>query len=224
MSKDNYIPKKEYQKLRRKSCGSKRGYLNKEEATKAINNFMSFMFRTEGRKIGFMEPYKCHFCREWHFGHPPQKHRRKNMDLDLVEKWGMSGLLEGVKNSKAMAEVLEEAAIVLINKSGKVDQDMLAKSACLTFPLLRRVFGEKEFQFDRKAKSINRESVLVDLVNHDFVGSTGTYKGNEEEIELMVCEAASKELSNKISSYKDFVVSGIEVEISKDSFSVSVVL
>jgi hypothetical protein len=224
MSKNDYMPKKQYQKLRKKSCGSKRGYVDEQEARTAINNFMSFMFWTEGRKTGFMEPYKCRFCREWHFGHPPQKHRRKHMNLDLVEKWEMSGLLQGVKNSKAMAEVLEEAAIVLINKSGKVDQEMLAKSASLTFPMLRRVFGEKELKFDRHAKSGNRETVSVDLVNHGFFSYTGTYKGDQEEIEIMICDAASKELSKKIAAYEQIVVSGIEVQITKDSFSVSVSL
>jgi len=217
----HYIKKKEYQKLRKKSCGSKRGYVDKETASKAIKNFMSFMFWTEGRKTGFMEPYKCHFCREWHFGHPPQKHRRINMDL--VEKWEMSGLLEGVKNSKAMAEVLEESAIVLLNKSG-VQDEMLQKSAALTFPILRRVFGSKDFTFDKSAKTTNLETVKVDLVNHGFIGYAGTFKGNEEEIEVQICQAAAEELSNKISSYHNFVVSGIEVDIGKDCFSVSVSL
>ena len=217
----HYIKKKDYQKLRKKSCGSKRGYADKETATKAIKNFMSFMFWTEGRKTGFMEPYKCHFCREWHFGHPPQKHRRINMDL--VEKWEMSGLLEGVKNSRAMAEVLEESAVVLLNKSG-VQDEMLQKSAALTFPILRRVFGSKDFTFDKSVKTTNLETVKVDLVNHGFIGYAGTYKGNEEEIEVQICQTAAEELSKKISSYQNFVVSGIEVDIDKDSFSVSVSL
>ena len=220
----HYIKKKEYQKLRKKSCGSKRGYIDKETSVKAIQNFMSFMFWTEGRKTGFMEPYKCHFCREWHFGHPPQKNRRKNMDLDLVEKWEMSGLLQGVKNTRAMAEILEEAAVVLINKSGKVEDSLLQKSASLTFPILRRTFGDVDFQFNKTIKTTNRETVKVDLVNHGFIGSTGTYKGDEQEIEVMLCETASKEFHKKISSYKDCVISGVEVQINKDCFAVSVSL
>lgn len=219
----HYINKKDYQRLRKKSCGSKRGYSDKEEAVKAIKNFMSFMLWTEGKKTGFMEPYKCHFCREWHFGHPPQKHRRKNMDLDLVEKWEMSGLLQGAANKKAMADTLEESAIVLLNITG-VEQQMLQKSAALTFPILRRTLGSKEFKFDKSAKSVNTETVTVDFLNHGFIGSTGTYVGDQEEIEVQLCQAASEELSKKISSYKDLVVSGIKVDINKDSFSLSITL
>jgi len=63
-----------------------------------------------------------------------------------------------------------------------------------------------------------------DLVNHGFIGYAGTYKGNEEEIEVQICQTAAEELSKKISSYQNFVVSGIEVDIDKDSFSVSVSL
>lgn len=217
----HYIKNKTYKKLRKNSCGSKRRYPDKETASKAIKNFMSFMLWTEGRKTGFMEPYKCHFCREWHFGHPPQKHRRINMDL--VEKWEMSGLLQGVRNTKAMAEVLEESAIMLLNKSG-VQDEILQKSAALTFPILRRVFGNKNFTFDKSAKSTNLETVKVDLVNHGFFGHTGTFKGDEEEIEVQLCQAAAEELSKRISSYQNFVVSGIQVDIDKDSFSLSVSL
>lgn len=146
------------------------------------------------------------------------------MDLDLVEKWEMSGLLQGVKNLKPMAEILEEAAVVLINKYGKVEEAQLQKSAALTFPILRRAFGGKDFHFDKSAKSKSRETVVVDLVNHGFVGSVGTYKGNEEEIEVLICEAASEELAKKLSSYENLVVSAVEVKIGKDSFSVSVSL
>ena len=54
-------------RIRRRSCEGKTKYKTRNAAKVAIHT---------GNHKGFMLPYKCKFCKQWHVGRP-NKNRRK---------------------------------------------------------------------------------------------------------------------------------------------------
>ena len=53
--------------IRRRACTGKRCYGTIKAALDAL--------RTHARRFGRMTPYRCHFCKQFHLGHPPRKVR-----------------------------------------------------------------------------------------------------------------------------------------------------
>jgi hypothetical protein len=51
-------------RIRRNACGRKRKYATEQLAKRAIGE----LARAAG-PIGYLRPYKCSFCGQYHFGH-----------------------------------------------------------------------------------------------------------------------------------------------------------
>jgi hypothetical protein len=67
---------------------------------------------------------------------------------ELVEKWELSGLLEGVKDRVFMSQALEMSAVELVNKveSGTITSEQLKSCGPLLFPLVYKAFRDKSYE------------------------------------------------------------------------------
>jgi len=54
--------------IRRKACDGKVRHKDKKSAMYAI----FCMVKDIGKLSGFIAPYKCKFCKQYHVGHPPR--------------------------------------------------------------------------------------------------------------------------------------------------------
>ena len=54
-------------RIRRKSCEGKRRFTNSTEALNAVHS----VIRNGRKRGGWLNVYKCQFCKGYHFGHAP---------------------------------------------------------------------------------------------------------------------------------------------------------
>ncbi len=60
-------PRRKIRPMRRESqCGDKKPFATLEDAEKA-----AFRPRKQLLRVGFMAAYRCRFCKQFHYGHPP---------------------------------------------------------------------------------------------------------------------------------------------------------
>jgi hypothetical protein len=126
----------------------------------------------------------------------------------LVEKWEESGLLEGAVNKSGLSYALEHAASHLLEYSaGKYDDSEVQFAASVTFPVIRRVLGEKEFLFVPMYKDINYTREV------EFVEYAG------EEAEAQVCQAVAEKMKERVSKYPNLKIHGVSAECQKGGFN-----
>lgn len=58
-------------RLRRKMCDGKQRFASEKEARTAI-----WKLKQTKPGSGFVAPYRCSFCKQFHFGHPPARIRQ----------------------------------------------------------------------------------------------------------------------------------------------------
>jgi hypothetical protein len=104
----------------------------------------------------------------------------------LVEKWEQSGLLEDVKNKFFMSQALEIAASNLMYQVeiGDITTEQLKYCGALLFPLVYKVFKDKEYLVEPEVEGTKAFAVFINTAGltedkePDTVQQYGMHLGN----------------------------------------------
>lgn len=141
--------------------------------------------------------------------------------MELVEKWEQSGLLEGVKNKDGLAKTLEYAASDLLEFSAKQsDQEAVKVAASMTFPIIRRVLGERDFTFTHFLEHIGQTKSVDHQRETEFVEFTNKETLIEDEHQPQICANTAELLSVKLNKYPNLKVYGVHTEVKDNGFEV----
>lgn len=132
--------------------------------------------------------------------------------MQLVQKWEASGLLEGVSNKTVVAQTLESAANSLLVYATKYDKvpKSVNFAASMTFPIVRRVLGKRDFTYVEGDTSYTKETHFVSY-------SEPPPKRDEEPA---ICADVSQVLSEKLNKYTNLKVHGVHTEVKDDGFEI----
>lgn len=128
--------------------------------------------------------------------------------MELVEKWEQSGLLEGLTEKENLAYALESAASYMVDRS-KNSEFSYTTAAAVTFPVIRRVLGNKNFKFEQLNSNLK-----FDVVKEFVSGPVSEYN------EVYVCQSVSDRMTEKLKNFSNLKVHGVRTDVMKDGFEI----